>query len=220
VARTMTASKPGVPHLYAASEIDMAAALALRREINADRAAEERISVNDLIVRAAALALRALPALNCSYATTADGQDAVVQHEQVNISVAVALDDGLVAPVVRDADKKSVGTIAAEARDLAARARAGRLRQPELEGGTFTVSNLGMFDVFAFVSVITPPQAASLAVGSVRRIPVVQEDGSLGAGEQMLVVISADHRVTDGATAARWLEELKRLLQTPMRLLV
>jgi pyruvate dehydrogenase E2 component (dihydrolipoamide acetyltransferase) len=138
----------------------------------------------------------------------------------VNISVAVALDDGLVAPVVRDADKKSVGTIAAEARDLAARARAARLRQPELEGGTFTVSNLGMFDVFAFVSVITPPQAASLAVGSVRRIPVVQEDGSLGAGEQMLVVISADHRVTDGATAARWLEELKRLLQTPMRLLV
>jgi pyruvate dehydrogenase E2 component (dihydrolipoamide acetyltransferase) len=121
---------------------------------------------------------------------------------------------------VRDTDKKSLGTIAAEIQELAARAREGRIRQNELEGATFQVSNLGMFDVFAFVSIITPPQAASLAVGSVRRVPVVREDGELGTGQIMLVILSADHRVTDGATGARFLQEVKHLLQSPMRLLV
>ena len=220
IARTMTGSKPGVPHFYVASEIDMAEALKLRAQINEAGAAEVKISVNDLVVKAVAKALRAFPALNSSYATGADDQPGVIRHEQVNVSIATALEDGLLAPVVRDTDTKSLSTIAAEIQDMAARAREGRIRQNELEGATFQVSNLGMFDVFAFISVITPPQAASLAVGSVRRIPVVQENGELGVGEMMLVVLSADHRVTDGATGARFLQELKRLLQTPLSLIV
>ena len=220
VARAMTESKPGVPHIYVAAEIDMAAALKLRREINEGEAADIKISVNDLVVKAAAAALRKFPALNSSYATGADGQPGVVHHEEINVSVAVALEDGLIAPVVKDTDKKSLSTIAAEIRDMAGRAREGRIKQTEIEGATFQVSNLGMFDVLAFVSVITPPQAGSLAVGTVRRVPVVREDGQLGVGELMLVILSADHRVTDGATAARYLQEFKRLLQSPMRLLV
>ena len=220
VARAMTESKPGVPHIYVATEIDIGEALRLRRQINEADGADIKISVNDIVVMAAAKALRAVPGLNSSYATGADGQPGVIHHEQVNVSVAVALEDGLVAPVVKDTDKKSLSTIAAEIRDLAGRAREGRLRQPELEGATFQVSNLGMFDVLAFVSVITPPQAASLAVGSVRRVPVVNDDGQVGVAETMLVVLSTDHRVTDGAMAARYLQELKRLLQSPLRLIV
>ena len=220
IARTMTESKPGVPHFYVASEIDMAEALKLRGQINEAGAAEVKISVNDLVVKAVAKALRAFPAINSSNATGADGQPGVIRHEQVNVSVATALEDGLLAPVVRDTDTKSLSTIAAEIKDMAARAREGRIRQHELEGATFQVSNLGMFDVFAFISVITPPQAASLAVGSVRRVPMVREDGELGVGEMMLVVLSADHRVTDGATGARFLQEVKRLLQTPLSLIV
>jgi pyruvate dehydrogenase E2 component (dihydrolipoamide acetyltransferase) len=220
IARSMTESKPGIPHIYVASEVDMGAALALRQQINAEQGDGPKISVNDLVVKAAAKALRAVPALNVSYALTENGHGGMIHHEQVNVSVATALEDGLVAPVVRDTDKKSLSTIAAEIRDLAGRAREGKLRQNELEDATFQVSNLGMFDVIGFVSVITPPQAASLAVGSVRRVPVVQDDGQLGVGDRMLVILSADHRVTDGATAARYLQELKKLLQSPLRLVV
>ena len=220
IARAMTESKPGTPHIYVASEIDMGAALALRRQINEGDAGDVKISVNDLVVKATARALRAVPALNSSYAAGADGQPGVIHHERVHVSVATALEDGLLAPVVRDTDTKSLSTIAAEIKDMAARAREGRIRQTELDGATFQVSNLGMFDVLAFVSVITPPQAASLAVGSVRRVPVVRDDGELAVGEMMLVILSADHRVTDGATAARFLQELKRLLQSPLRLIV
>jgi pyruvate dehydrogenase E2 component (dihydrolipoamide acetyltransferase) len=220
IARTMTDSKPGTPHFYIDSEIDMAEALQLRAQINESGAAEVKISVNDLIVKAVAKALRSFPAINSSYATGADGQPGVIRHQQINVSIATALDDGLLAPVVLDADKKSLSTVATEIRDLAARAREGKIRQNELEGATFQVSNLGMFDVFAFISVITPPQAASLAIGSVRRVPVILEDGQVGAGDRMHVVLSADHRVTDGATGARFLQEVKRLLQTPLNLIV
>ena len=220
IARAMTESKPGVPHFYIDSEIDMAGAMSLRAQINEAGAAEVKISVNDLVVKAVARALRAFPAINSSYATGTDGQPGVLRHGQINVSVATAVEEGLLAPVVRDADTKSLGTVAAEIKDMAVRAREGRIRQHELEGATFQVSNLGMFDVFSFVSVITPPQAASLAVGSVRRVPVVQEDGQLGVGQLMHVVLSADHRVTDGATGARFLQEVKRLLQTPLSLIV
>ena len=220
VARSMTESKPGTPHIYLVGEIDMGAALELRRQINAGAGDDVRISVNDLVVKAAAKALRAVPAINSSYALTGDGQPGVIQHEQVNVSVATALEDGLVAPVVRDTDKKSLSTIAAEIKDMAARAREGRLRQNELDGATFQVSNLGMYDVIAFVSVITPPQAGSLAVGTVRRVPVVRDDGRIEPAEMMQVILSTDHRVTDGVASARWLQELKRLLESPLRLLV
>ncbi|MFL5807389.1 MAG: dihydrolipoamide acetyltransferase family protein [Roseiflexaceae bacterium] len=219
IARAMTDSQPGTPHIYVTAEIDMAAAMQLRKQINDSGAAEVKISVNDLVVKAAAKALNKFPALNSSYATSGDGHPAILAHKQVNISVAVALDDGLVAPVVRDADKKALGTVAAEIRDLAARAREGKIKQNELEGGTFQVSNLGMFDVVEFTSIIPAPLAASLSVGAVRQVPVVQ-DGQVVPGERMTVTISVDHRVGDGATAAKYLQELRRLLQTPMSLLV
>jgi len=216
----MSESKPGVPHIYVASEIDMTEALRLRQEINTGDATDVRISVNDLVVKAAAKALRKFPALNSSYATGADGQPGVMQHEEINVSVAVALDEGLVAPVVHNADKQDLSAIAAQIKDMAARAREGKIKQQELEGATFQVSNLGMLDVIAFTSIITLPQVASLAVGTIRRVPVFRDDGQLGAAEQMLVVLSVDHRVADGATAARYLQELKRLLQSPMRVII
>ena len=219
IARAMTDSQPGTPHIYVTAEIDMAAAMALRKQINDSGAAEVKVSVNDLVVKAAAKALRKFPTLNSSYATSADGQPAVLAHAQINVSVAVALEDGLVAPVVRDTDKKAIGTIAAEIKDMAGRAREGKIKQNELDGATFQVSNLGMFDVVEFTSIIPAPLAASLSVGAVRQTPVVQ-DGQLAIGERMTVTISVDHRVADGATAAQYLQELRRLLQAPMSLLV
>ena len=219
IARAMTDSQPGTPHIYVTVEIDMAAVMQLRRSINDSGAAPVKISVNDLVVKAAAKALLKIGGLNRSYATGADGQPGIVQHQQVNVSVAVALEDGLVAPVVRDADKKSVGTIAAEIKDMAGRARENKLKQNELEGATFQVSNLGMFDVAEFTSIIPAPLAASLSVGAVRQVPVVR-DGQLAVGEIMRATVSADHRVADGATAAQYLQELRRLLEAPMSLLV
>jgi pyruvate dehydrogenase E2 component (dihydrolipoamide acetyltransferase) len=198
----------------------MTAALQLRHTINTGDAADVKISVNDLVVKAAAKALRQFPVLNSSYAMGADGQPGVMAHDEINIGVAVALEEGLIAPVVRNADRQELGSMAAQIKDLAARARAGTLKQPELEGATFQVSNLGMLDVVAFVSIITPPQVASLAVGAVRHVPVFHADGQVGGADQMLVVLSVDHRVTDGATAARYLQALKRLLQSPMRMIL
>ncbi len=142
-----------------------------------------------------------------------------MEHSQINISVAVALEGGLVAPVVREADKKALGIIAAEVKDLAARAREGKLKQQELEGGTFQVSNLGMYEVVEFTSIIPAPLAASLSVGAVRQLPVVK-DGQIVPGERMTVTLSVDHRVADGAIAAQYLQELRKLLQSPMSLLV
>jgi pyruvate dehydrogenase E2 component (dihydrolipoamide acetyltransferase) len=209
-----------VPHVYVASEIDMAAALKLRQEINTGDAADVKISVNAIVVKAAAKALRTFPTLNSSYAATADGQPGIIQHEEINISVAVSLDEGVIAPVVKHADTQDLSTIAAQIKDMAGRARQGTIKHTELEGATFQVSNLGMLDVLAFVSVITPPQAAALAVGTVRRVPVLDDAGQVHGAEIMLVVLSVDHRVADGATAARYLQELKRLLQSPMRVIV
>lgn len=219
IARAMNESKPGVPHIYVTVEIAMGAAMQLRKQINDSSAAEVKVSVNDLVVKAAAKALVKLPAVNTSFASTAEGQPGLVAHSGVHISVAVALDDGLIAPVVRDADKKSIGTIAAEVKDMAGRARAGKIKQSELEGATFQVTNLGMYGVVEFGSIITVPQAASLAVGAVRQVPVVR-DGQVVVGEVMNVTLSADHRIVDGAVAAQYLAELRALLEAPMRLLV
>ena len=220
IARAMNESKPGIPHIYVANEIDMGEALKLRKQINDGEASDVKISVNDIVIKAAAKALRKFPTLNSSYATTADGQPATIQNEQINVSVAVALDDGLIAPVVKNTDQKDLSAIASEIKDLAGRAREGKLKQNELEGATFQVSNLGMFDVVAFVSIITVPQVASLAVGASRRVAIISDDGQVSAAQMMTVVLSVDHRVVDGATAARYLQELKRLLQSPMRILV
>jgi pyruvate dehydrogenase E2 component (dihydrolipoamide acetyltransferase) len=219
IARAMNDSKPGVPHIYVTVEVDMGAAMQLRKQINDSGASDVKVSVNDLVVKAAAKALVKLPAVNNSFGTTAEGQPGLVKNAGVNVSVAVALEDGLIAPVVKDADKKSIGTIAAEVKDMAARARDGKIKQNEIEGATFQVTNLGMYGVVEFGSIITVPQSASLAVGAVREVPVVRE-GQIVAGQIMNVTLSADHRIVDGAVAALYLAELRRLLEAPMSLLV
>lgn len=219
IARNMNQAKPGMPHIYVTSEIDMAAVLELRQQINEDGAAPVRISVNDMIIKATAKALTRFPELNSSYVLDADNKPGALRHPQVNICVAVAIEDGLVAPVVFDADKKSLGTISAEVKDLAARARENKLKQEELDKGTFTISNLGMYDVAEFGAIITSPQSGILAVGAVREMPVVR-NGEIVIGHMMYLTVSADHRLADGAVAARFLQEVKRLLETPMSLLV
>jgi pyruvate dehydrogenase E2 component (dihydrolipoamide acetyltransferase) len=216
IARAMTDSKPGVPHIYLTIEVDADALVALREQITASGT---RISINDLVVKAAAKALSKVPAVNVSYSQTADGQPGIVRHSQINIGVAVALDDGLVAPVVRDADKKSISVISAEIRDMALRAREGKIKQQELEGATFQVTNLGMFGIVEFGSIISVPQAASLAVGAVRKVPVVRND-QIVIGQVMNLTLSADHRVVDGAVGAQYLQELRKLLEAPMNIIV
>lgn len=216
IARAMTDSKPGVPHIYLTIEVDADALMALREQI---AAGGTRVSVNDLVVKAAAKALAKVPAVNVSFSQTADGQPGIVRHNQINIGVAVALDDGLVAPVVRDADKKSISVISAEIRDMALRAREGKIKQNELEGATFQVTNLGMFGIVEFGSIISVPQAASLAVGAVRKVPVVRDD-QIVIGQVMNLTLSADHRVIDGAVGAQYLQELRKLLEAPMNIIV
>lgn len=219
IAHLMTEAQPGTPHIYVTVEIDMAEAMKLRQQINDSGAADVKISVNDMVVKATAKALRKFPALNSSYTADSNSQPVMLRHQQINVSIAVALEDGLVAPVVRDADKKALGTVAAEIKELAGRAREGKLKQQELEGATFQVSNLGMYQVVAFTSIIPAPLAASLSVGAVRQMPVVRE-GQLTVGEMMSLTLSVDHRIADGAVAAQYLQELHRLLESPMSLLI
>ncbi len=216
IARAMNESKPGVPHIYVTVEVSVDALMALREQLNATGT---RISVNDLVVKAAARALVKVPALNSSLTTMSDGQLGVAQHAAINIGVAVSLDDGLIAPVVRDADKKSIGTLSGEIREMAARAREGKIRQQDLEGATFQVTNLGMFGVVEFGSIITVPQAASLAVGAVRKLPVVRDD-QIVVGQVMNLTLSADHCVVVGAVAAGYLMELQTILEAPLRILL
>jgi pyruvate dehydrogenase E2 component (dihydrolipoamide acetyltransferase) len=213
IARRMPLSKAPVPHFYVTSEVDMDRAWALREELNALEG-QPKISLNDFVIRACALALLEHPGVNASF----QGEAIRVFH-RAHIGVAVALEDGLITPVLRDAHAKPLARIAVEARDLAERARARKLRAPEMSGATFSISNLGMFDVAEFSAIINPPEGAILAVGSVRRMPVVTEAG-LGVGRRMMLTLSCDHRVMDGAMGARFLQDVKRLLEEPLRLLV
>jgi pyruvate dehydrogenase E2 component (dihydrolipoamide acetyltransferase) len=214
VARRMTESKTAVPHFYVTSEIDMTRALGLRKELNEALAgSDEKVSVNDLIVRACAQALTLHPQAHRSYV---DGRH--VYHAHAHVGIAVALDDGLIVPVLRDADTKGLRELAAEARDLAGRARAGKLRQPEIEGGTFTVSNMGMLGVSAFAAIINPPESAILAVSATIQRPVVR-DGAVAVGDIMSVTLSCDHRACSGADGARLLQTVKRHLEAPTLLL-
>jgi pyruvate dehydrogenase E2 component (dihydrolipoamide acetyltransferase) len=202
-----------VPHFYVTSEVAMDPAWELREELNGLEG-QPRISVNDFVVRACALTLLRHPGVNASF----QGETIRVYH-RAHIGIAVALDDGLITPVLRDCQARSLGQIATDSRDLTERARSRKLRAPELSGATFSISNLGMFDVAEFSAIINPPEGAILAVGSVRRVPVVTEDG-LGVGRRMALTLSCDHRVMDGAMGARFLQDLKRLLEEPLRLLV
>lgn len=217
IGQRLVESKQFVPHFYVTSDIDVAAALALRAQLNASISDEAgKISVNDLIVKAAALALRRFPNLNSHYYG-----DKLVRHKRINIGIAVALPEGgLVNVTSYDADKASLGTMAANHRDMITRAREGKVKPHEIEGSTFSVSNLGPFDVDHFSAIINPPEAGILAVGSAKKVPVVLEDGTLGVGMRMKATISVDHRVSDGVEAAEFMQALKELLENPMRLLI
>jgi pyruvate dehydrogenase E2 component (dihydrolipoamide acetyltransferase) len=210
-ARRLAESMRTAPHFYLTRIVDVEELLAFRATLNA-ALAPAKVSVNDLIVKACATALRANPVLNVSFT-----EEHLLVHKRVHVGVAVALDEGLVVPVIRDTDRKSVSQIGAETRELAGRAREQRLTPQEMSGGTFTVSNLGMFGVDAFTAVINPPEAAILAVGATRK-DVVFRDGEVVPRDRMTLTLSIDHRACDGATGAKFLGELAELLENPLRI--
>jgi pyruvate dehydrogenase E2 component (dihydrolipoamide acetyltransferase) len=214
IGRRMVESKTTIPHFYVTSEIDMAPAVALRQQINALLPEEQKVSINDMIVKAAALALREFPNLNASFAG-----DKLVRHNRINVGSAVAVEGGLLTVVQKDTDKTPLAQIAADNKAMIGRARSGKISPNDVTDGTFTVSNLGPFDVENFIAIVNPPEAAILAVGSSRQVPVVV-DGQLAVGTRMKATISADHRVTDGAEAARYMQRFKAILEAPLNLLL
>jgi len=214
IGRRMTEAKQQVPHFYVTHEYDVAPLLVLRKQVNTLLDESEKVSVNDFIVKAAALTLRQFPNLNASL----DG-DQVLRHGQVNVGVAVAVEGGLLTVVCRDTDRKPLRQIANEVRTMVGRARDGKVRPDDIEGSTFSISNLGMYDVEHFIAIINPPEAAILAVGSAREVPVVI-NGEIKPGVRMKVTISVDHRVSDGAEAAQFLQALALYIEEPLRLLV
>jgi pyruvate dehydrogenase E2 component (dihydrolipoamide acetyltransferase) len=214
IGRRMAEAKQQVPHFYVTYEYDLAALMALRSEVNSLLPDEEKTSVNDFIIKAVALTLREFPNLNASL----NGNE-ILQHGRVNIGVAVAVEGGLLTVVCHDSDLKPVRQISSEVRSMASRAREGKVRPDDIEGSTFSVSNLGMFNVEQFAAIINPPEAAILAVGAVQEVPVVSA-GQVVPGLRMKATISVDHRVSDGAEAARFMRLLQKYLQEPLRLLV
>jgi len=212
IARRLSESKFSAPHFYVTMDVAMDRAVALRKQIL--EAEDIKVSFNDLVVKACGKALARFPLVNASWA-----EDRIVTHAGVHVGIAVAIPDGLITPVVRDADRKTVGEISREIKDLAERARERKLRPDEFTGSTFTVSNLGMLDVTEFTAIINPPESCILAVGAVRKEPVVVED-RIEIGHRMKLTLSVDHRAVDGALAARFLAEIRRLLEKPIGLLV
>jgi pyruvate dehydrogenase E2 component (dihydrolipoamide acetyltransferase) len=211
IAQRLTEVKPGVPHFYLTVNLEMDQALKLREEA---KATGGKISVNDIVVKAVAVALRRFPRLNQVFAG-----DHVQQLHTVDVGVAVAIEDGLITPIVKDADQKGLEEIAAEVRDLAERAKKRALKPDEYTGGSITVSNLGMFGIDSFLAVINPPHAAIIAVGAVTPTPVVR-DGQVVVRQMMSATLSGDHRVIDGAVGAQFLQELRGLLEHPLRLVL
>jgi len=214
IGRRMTEVKQTVPHFYVTHEYDMAPVMDLRKQVNAMLEGEGKLSVNDFLVKAVALTLRQFPNLNASLQG-----DTIVQHGHVNVGVAVAVEGGLLTVVCKDTDLKSLRQISMEVRGMAARARDGKVKPDDIEGSTFSVSNLGMFDVENFIAIINPPEAAILAVGSALEVPVVK-NGEIVPGYRMKATISVDHRVSDGAEAARFLQALEVYLVEPVRLML
>ncbi len=212
IAQRLSESFFSAPHFFVTREIDMDAAVTLREQL--ERSEGVKVSFNDLVLRACAKTLPLFPVVNARW-----GQDRIITLAEVHLGVAVAVPDGLLTAVIRNADHKTLIEIATEARELAARARERRLRPEEFTGSTFTVSNLGMFGVTAFTAIINPPESAILAVGSVRRVPVVDGD-VIRPGQRMNVTMSCDHRVVDGALAAQFLDRLRTYLEAPVSLLI
>jgi pyruvate dehydrogenase E2 component (dihydrolipoamide acetyltransferase) len=213
-ARRLTESQ-AVPHFFLTNVVDAQKLIAFRKDVNESLAASGgKVSINDLIVRAVAVALRAHPEVNSSW-----GGDKLLRHNRINIGIAVALPDGLIVPVVQDADRKSLGEIAQTTVALAEKARAGKLKLDEMSGGTFTISNLGMFGIDEFTAVINPPEAAILAVGAATAVPEVR-DGQLVEVPKMKITMTVDHRVLDGAMAAAFLRDLKGILEAPLSIVL
>ena len=213
IAQRLTESKTTVPHFYLTSDVRVDKLLALRQDVN--RVASRKISVNDFIVKAVALALVEVPAANAIW-----NGDSIRRFVNVDVGVAVAVPDGLLTPVLRAANTLGITELSAQLAELAERARAGRLRQHELEGGSFAVSNLGMYGVAQFAAILNPPQSGILAVSAAKPQPLVGDDGQLTVGTVMTVTLSADHRVIDGAVAAEWSAALSSKLEEPVALLV
>jgi len=213
IGRRMTESKQQIPHFYITHEF-MAPLMSLRARINAFLPEQERMTINDFLVKAVALALLDFPNLNASI----QGNE-VVTHGSINVGVAVAVEGGLLNVVCQEADLKPLRLISAELRGMIARAREGKVRSQDVEGSTFTISNMGMLEVENFIAIINPPEAAILAVGSILEVPVA-EKGEVRIGERMKATISADHRVTDGSEAARFLQSLARHLEEPLHLVI
>src|SRR5436190_4997537 len=212
IARRLTESKQTVPHFYLSADCTIDELLKVRKELNGK--SETRISVNDFVIRAAALALRQVPAANASWS-----DDAIILWERVDSSVAVALDDGLITPIIKGADQKGLAQIARESKDLAERARAGKLKLEEFQGGTFSISNLGMYGIREFAAVINPPQGGILAVGQGEQRPVVK-DGQLAVATVMTCTVSCDHRAVDGAVGAQFLAAFRKLVEDPLTMLL
>ena len=212
IARRLTESKSTVPHFYLVADCRVDELVALRKAVN--ESASVKVSLNDFVLKAAAAAFQDVPEANVTW-----GETAVRRYSTVDMSVAVSIEGGLVTPVLRSVEKQTLTEIARNVADLAERARAGRLKQQELEGGSFAVSNLGMYGVTEFSAIINPPQSAILAVGLARQVPVV-DDGALAVGTVMTVTLSADHRALDGALAAQWLAAFVKRIEHPLSMLV
>lgn len=223
IARRLVESKTQIPHFYAEVEIDAEPLLAVRAQLNSGLEKDGvKLSVNDFILKASAEALRVVPAVNCSWEetpSTGSGQAGIRHHAAAHVSFAVAIEDGLITPVIRDTHLKTLFQISTEARELAGLAKAKKLKPGQFTGGTFCLSNLGMMGIERFTAIINPPNAAILAIGAIVKKPVVKDD-RIVIGQRMSLFLSCDHRVVDGATGARYLAALKELLEKPALLLV
>ena len=218
IARRLSESKATVPHFYVSMDIELDALLKLRGQLNAaspkDGPGAFKVSVNDMVIKAAAVTLRRLPKVNASWT-----DEATILYDDVDISVAVSIPDGLITPIVRKADQKGLAAISNEMKDLAARAKAGKLKPEEFQGGGFSISNMGMYGVRDFAAIINPPQAGILAVSAGEQRPVVK-DGALAIATVMTCTLSVDHRIVDGALAAEWIAEFKRIVENPLSLML
>ena len=220
IARRLTEAKSTIPHFYVSMDIEIDAMNALLAQLNAKAPAKDApgayvITINDMVIKAAAATLRKVPTVNASWT-----DDGMVFYDDVDISVAVSIPDGLITPIIRQADAKGLATISREMKDLAGRARSGKLKPEEFQGGGFSISNMGMFGVSEFSAIINPPQAAILAVAAGRKRPVVNKDGELAVATVMTCTLSVDHRVVDGALGANWLRAFKQIVEDPLSLLL
>ncbi|GAB3593229.1 pyruvate dehydrogenase complex dihydrolipoamide acetyltransferase [Acetobacter peroxydans] len=218
IARRLTDSKANVPHFYVSVDVELDALMALRAQLNAlaDGEGEEgvKLSVNDMLIKASAVALKKVPTVNAYFT-----EEGMLLHEDADISIAVSLDEGLITPIIRKADSKSLREISLEAKSLISRARSGKLKPEEFQGGTFSVSNMGMYGVKDFAAIVNPPQAAILAIAAGRKQPVVSGN-EIKIATVMTVTLSVDHRAVDGATAAQWLNAFRTAVQSPLSLVL